>query len=272
MPTLAHVAGCGGFVVDEGIFPLPTVHILFSTPTDYGMAFDQFEISMPGDAQIYAWFVPAENARATVLFNHGALFNRSSYVGHIALLHDLGCNVMIYDYRGFGESYDAATLDSVVEDAQAALAVTLDRPETTADRIIIYGVSMGTMVSLAQAAENPTGVIGVILEGVVHQEYLTAEGFHVLGIVPSSNAHTRIPPSLDPFVNAPNVSMPKLFIHSTTDHVTPFVGAQKLFELCPEPKQLMSTTGIHGLSMYADPAFAENLAHFMDDLAPRQPH
>jgi len=265
--ALCCCTGCGGFVVDEGVFPLPAIHIVFPTPDQYGLAYEQLELETPGGSTIFAWFVPAEDARATVLINHGALFNRSSYGGQLVLFHDLRCHVMIADYRGFGESFELARLDTILDDANVALEHVRRRSEPGTDRIIIYGVSMGTMPTLAQAATQSPDVAGVILEGVVQQQLLPAFAFQILGIAPSPEAFTRIPASLDPMVNAPLVTVPKLFIHSIADEVTPLTGAQQLFEASPEPKRFAQVTGIHGLSIYADPSYVKYMSDFLDEVA-----
>lgn len=257
-------SGCGGFVVDDGILPLPTIHLIFPTPDQYGIDYEQVELKTPSGASMFAWYVSADDARATVVINHGALFNRSSYAGHIAMFHDLGFNVMIADYRGFGESYEFASLYTVLDDANTALEYVRQRNEAGTDRIILYGISMGTMPSLAQAAAQPADVVGVIVEGVVQQELLGDFAFQILGIPPSPEAHTQIPASLDPLANAPKILMPKLFIQSIADEITPFIGAQQLFELSPEPRQLAPVTGIHGLSVYADPNYMQIVADFLD--------
>lgn len=262
--SLAFCAGCGGFLVDGGIFPLPTVHFITVTPTDYGMSYEQLEIKSSNGQPLFSWFIPAENAKGAILIDHGAFFNRSLYLSHCKLFHDLGYHVLVFDYQGFGESYVLARIDTILDDANAALAYLQQRPEPGTDKIVIFGISMGSMVALAQAAENPEGVVGVILEGTVQQRLLPDLAYLVLGILPSPESFAEIPPELDPFNNVGRVSLPKLFLQSLEDDVTPFSGAQMLFDMAVEPKSLIKLVGTHGLSIAEDPGYPDYLKVFLE--------
>jgi hypothetical protein len=262
--SLLACAGCGGFLVENGIFPLPTIHIISPTPAARGLAYETVTTESANGETIYGWFIPAEGATATILFNHGALFNRSTYVDHIELFHDLGCHVLIMDYQGFGESLALARLGTVLDDANAALDYLRSRPEPGTDQIVIYGVSMGTMPTLAQAAAGHADVVGIILEGVVQQTRLSSVGYFLLGIEPSPEAFDRIPSELDPFAHIGTITIPKLLIQSREDDVTPFTGAQDLFDMAIEPKTLAESTGFHGLSIGADPAYAGHVQAFLE--------
>ena len=251
-------------MVEDGIFPLPTIHWLWPTPAEEGLSYETVKTESINGQPIYGWFIPAEGATATILFNHGALFNRSLYVGHIKLFHDLGCHVLIMDYQGFGESVTLARLDTVLDDADAALAYLRARPEAGTDRIVIYGISMGTLPTLAQGAAGPEGVVGVIVEGVIQQRRLSDWGYFLLGILPSPEAFDRFPPELDPFTHVGEIILPKLFIQSLEDEITPFTGAEELFEMAVEPKTLVESIGFHGLSIGTDPAYEKHVQTFLD--------
>lgn len=268
--ALAALHGCGGFAVDDGILPLPTIHFVFPTPDMYGLAYEQVELVASNGKPIYGWFVPADNPRATVVIDHGALFNRAIEAPHIALFHELRCHVMIVDYQGFGESAALARLDTILDDANVGLEYARARSAGSTDRIVIFGISMGTLPALAQAADNAPDVVGVILEGVVQQDVLAGFGYQLLGVPPSPEAFTRIPDELIPQKNVPRINMPKLFVQSREDELTPFVGAERLNELASEPKQLVAVTGGHGLSVYTDPTYADKIRAFLDDVAPMQ--
>ncbi len=255
--------GCGGFLLDEGFFPLPTIHVVFPTPAEVGLPYEQIDFDAGDGNRLPGWFMPAENARAVVLFHHGALFNRSVYVNHFRLLHDLGCHVLAYEYQGFGESLTLARIETILGDADAALAHLRQRGDPGTEKIVLFGISMGTLPALAQAAAQPEGVVGVIVEGVVQQQFLSGFGYSLLGIVPSPENLTNLPPELDPSANVPQITMPKLFIQSIEDAITPFVGAEILFNAAPEPKTLIQSFGTHGLGVYTDPNYGQYLGEFL---------
>ncbi len=100
------------------------------------------------------------DAGTTVLFLHGVLRNWRTF--H-PLLQELRSELRLaaLDFRGHGRSDPAPGAYFVrdyVEDATKALG------HVSAQRNIIYGHSLGAMVAMATAAENPGRVNGIILE------------------------------------------------------------------------------------------------------------
>ncbi len=258
--------GCTGVDVVNEILPMPVLGWVVPTPDFYGLPYENVRISIDANESIHGWFIPADGARGTMLIHHGAFFNRSFYSPQITLFHELDLNVMIVDYQGFGESIKPARIDTVLPDANAALQDLQLRDDPGTDRIVIYGVSMGTLPALAQAAESPAGVVGVIVEGVVQEETLIPFGFELMGIPATPDAFTRVAADLDPSRTVPGIGLPKLFIHSIEDAMTPYEGAVQLYNLAPEPKQLAPVVGFHGLSIVEDPTYSDQLDAFLTQL------
>jgi uncharacterized protein len=67
-----------------------------------------------------------------------------------ALEYSHGFNVLLFDFRGHGESAAAATTggNAEVRDLQAALDVAVRQPEALPGRIILHGFSMGAAIAL----------------------------------------------------------------------------------------------------------------------------
>jgi pimeloyl-ACP methyl ester carboxylesterase len=210
--------------------------------------------------------MPANGARATVLIHHGALVNKSSHLAHYRLLHELGYNVFIYDYQGFGESFVLASLDTILDDADAALTHVQSRTDPGTEKIVLFGLSMGTMPALAQCAESPERVVGLVLEGSFVQSELPPFAYVFLGIQPSPLAFERIPPELDSVLHAPLVTMPKYFMHSRQDLTTPISSSQHLFELAAEPREFIELIGGHIDAVNVDPAYRTHLERILLEL------
>lgn len=257
------LTGCGGFLLDEGFYPLPTIHLIYPTPAEVGLPYEYVEFDTQEGQRLPGWFIPAQNARAVVLFHHGAFFNRSVYLAHYQLFHNLGCNILAYEYQGFGESLTLARIETILGDADAALAYLRQRGDPGSEKVVLFGISLGTLPALAQAAAQPDGVVGVIVEGTVHQQVLSDLGFSLLGIIPSPESLTNLPPELNPDLNVTQITMPKLFIQSIEDIMTPFIGAEILFNAAPEPKTLIQSFGTHGLGVYTDPNYSAYVGEFL---------
>jgi uncharacterized protein len=86
----------------------------------------------------------------TVIMCHGYRITRSYLYPVAALQYKLGYNVLLFDFRGHGESESKATTggNAEVRDLQAALMAASQQTETIPGKIIIYGFSMGAAVAL----------------------------------------------------------------------------------------------------------------------------
>ncbi len=264
---LAACTGCGTFAVDDGLYPLPAIHLVFPLPSNVGLAYEDVHLTAANGQTLYGWFIPASEPRATVLVHHGAVANRSSGLSHYRLLHDLGCNVFAYDYQGFGESWCLATLATILPDADVALGYLQGRDQPDPPPIIIFGASLGTVPAFAQAARSPAGVVGVIAEGSCVPQNLSSYAFALMGMIPSPEAFLSFPGELSPEANVPLITLPKLFIHSPADSVSPIAGALTLYEAAVEPKQFAEVSGEHLLAIEFD---ADNyrsiISSFLDQI------
>ncbi|MBU6455607.1 MAG: alpha/beta hydrolase, partial [Cyanobacteria bacterium REEB67] len=111
---------------------------------------------------LHGIYFNARNSRGTVLFSKGNAFCLKRILGarQLIVLLDLGYDLFIYDYEGFGASLGTADYRKLGNDGVAAydfLKQTLKK-----DKIFLYGISMGTGVSCYIAERRP--VLGLILD------------------------------------------------------------------------------------------------------------
>jgi len=97
-----------------------------------------------GQPQLDGWFLPAANDLAsntrTALLLHSGSGSLSNALPTVALLHDAGLNVLVFDYRGFGRSGGKHPTEHFMqEDAQAALTYLLTILHVPAAQIVIVG-------------------------------------------------------------------------------------------------------------------------------------
>lgn len=87
----------------------------------------------------------------TIIICHGYRVSRSYMRSTAALIYTkLGCNLLLFDFRGHGES-DSVPIslgNAEVRDLQAAITVASQQPETLPGTIIIHGFSVGAAVAL----------------------------------------------------------------------------------------------------------------------------
>lgn len=102
-----------------------------------------------------AWFIPAEDADMAVLVANGNAGNRESRVPFAAALRDAGLSVLLFDYRGYGDSGGRPSEDGLAMDARAALDALTGELGFPQDRVLYYGESLGTGVVTELALNHP---------------------------------------------------------------------------------------------------------------------
>ena len=108
------------------------------TPASAGVAFDPvaFATTEAGVPRLKGWWIPAapgaRYTRYTVLYLHGQNGNMSNTVDDLAALHDLGLNILAFDYRGYGQSqFSHPTQARWREDAEWCLSRRSIPPSTS---------------------------------------------------------------------------------------------------------------------------------------------
>lgn len=87
----------------------------------------------------------------TIIICHGFRVSRDYMRSTAALAYTMfGCNLLLFDFRGHGESESVAISlgNAEVRDLQAAITVACQQPETLPGNIIIHGFSIGAAVAL----------------------------------------------------------------------------------------------------------------------------
>src|SRR4051794_10072757 len=118
-------------------------------------------------ASLTAWVIKAAKAAPDapwVLISHGN-FGNIGYGGRpqfYAWFRDLGVNLFAYDYRGFGASNGTPSEAGVYADADAAYRYLTDSMQVPPSRIILFGHSLGTGVTIELARH--VSAAGLIVE------------------------------------------------------------------------------------------------------------
>ncbi|NNJ27066.1 alpha/beta hydrolase [Alienimonas chondri] len=90
--------------------------------------------------------------RRAILYFHGNGGDRRIRLGEIDALNALGWDVLLFDYRGYGENPGSPSEDGLRKDARACWQATLAAGYSP-DRVVIAGVSLGGAVATPLAAE-----------------------------------------------------------------------------------------------------------------------
>ncbi|WP_198288416.1 alpha/beta hydrolase [Chamaesiphon minutus] len=201
------------------------------------------EIVMPsGSGQLKGWWIAADSRRVkdstppkVLLFLGGAAGNKSHYLDRVEGLRQLGFSLLLFDYRGYGESLgDFPSENQLYNDSQAAWDYLIDRQKVPPPQIFIYGESLGGAIALDLAVKHPQAAGAIVQSSFTSMTDMARwRGFGWLFPV-----DLLLTQKFDSIAKVRSLKIPVLFIHGTADDVVPFKMGQRLFAAAPAPKYL----------------------------------
>jgi pimeloyl-ACP methyl ester carboxylesterase len=127
------------------------------TPSDIGLAYDpvSFATTDTGVAQLRGWWIPASSAPYTALYLHDQAGNIGDTLNALADLHASGLNVLVFDYRGYGQShFEHPSEARWREDATWALDYLTSTRHFDPRSIVTFGSGLGANLALQIAAAH----------------------------------------------------------------------------------------------------------------------
>jgi uncharacterized protein len=145
---------------------VPPTALGSGTPGDHGLTYREVRFETADDVLLSGWFVPSRNGAALVV-RHGSGSTRTSTLDQAAVLGRHGYGLLLVDARGHGESggrgMDLGWYGD--QDVAAAVDFLADRPGVDADRIGLFGLSMGGEEVIGAAVAEGVRVPAVVAEG-----------------------------------------------------------------------------------------------------------
>ena len=119
---------------------------LETTPAMLKLDYEDAWIDTEDGERLHGWFVPSIEERGTVLFFHGNAGNISHRLQSLLIFNQLGLDVLMIDYRGYGQSSGEAGEQGTYLDARAAWNFLVEQRGVAAEDIVIFGRSLGGAV------------------------------------------------------------------------------------------------------------------------------
>jgi hypothetical protein len=147
-------------------------------------------------------------------------------------------NLFAYDYRGFGASDGVPSEAGVYADAQAAYRYLTDSLQVPPSRIILFGHSLGTGVTIELARHAPAA--GMIVEDAYTS--VADRGQEAFPFLPIKLIAASRFASIE---KVGDLHLPKLFLHARNDSTIPIAHGRKVFAAAAEPKTFVELNGGH---------------------------
>jgi fermentation-respiration switch protein FrsA (DUF1100 family) len=242
---------------------------LLATPDDAGMPYETVHLDTDDGETLHGWWIPppdvsretspGELAKHTLLFFHGNAGNISGRLESVQQFHQLGLNVLIVDYRGYGQSTGSPSEEGIYRDADACWRYLTKAKGFAPQNIVVFGRSMGGGPATWLATREQPGA--VILESVFTN--VPDVGAHHYSFLPVRALATN---QFDNESRVGGTKAPKLFIHSRGDRVVPFELGRRVYEAAAEPKQFLEIEGGHNDGfLVSEESYLRTISGFLEE-------
>ena len=231
LAALGYLGGLAVLFFAQRAFIFPIPQAVRTAPDAAGFPEAEEHLLTTDDGEkVIVWHVPANPGHAVVLYFHG---NGDFLAGFFGRFRDIiadGVGVVALSYRGYAGSSGKPSERGLLADAAAAYAFTTAR--YSADRIVVWGFSLGSGVAVALAAEQPVGRI--ILEAPYTSiADVAASAFRIAPV------RWLIRDQFRSDERIARVTAPLLIMHGARDPTIPISFSERLFALAHQPKQFV---------------------------------
>jgi fermentation-respiration switch protein FrsA (DUF1100 family) len=213
-----------------------------------------------------------EDDRFLVLYFPGNAANRSYRGMEVGALTELGANVFLFDYRGYGDNEGSPTEEALAADARVVWNYATNQREVAPERVVLYGESLGGGVAIRLAAELcREGIVpgGVVLRSTF-SSLVDAAAYHY----PWLPVRWLLVDRFESTTQMPDVCCPVLQVHGTKDRIVPLRLGRRLYEAVPasSPNGAVSRfvelrgAGHNDVMYVADIELQRAVQEFLEDL------
>ena len=210
-----------------------------------------------GNGKIQALYIPAREGKETLLFFHGNGGNLSHFAPFAQRYAAHGLGVLMFDYRGFGQSTGRVSQRRAFEDGQTALNYLLHAKKIPPQNLVLWGFSLGNSICLHTAVQNATLPFKAV---VAQSPFTSSTEMAAYGVSKHYKPWDRKQKILLPFIylilwnrkldntrQIPRVKAPLLVAYSRQDERIPWQMSAALARLAPHGTQAYaSPRGSHG--------------------------
>ncbi len=212
---------------------------IVATPDRVGLAYESVEILTEDDVRLDAWYLSTKGeARGVLLFFHGNAGNISHRLDSLKIFTDLGLDVLIFDYRGYGRSEGEISEQGTYLDAEAAWRHLTDDRHIPEKNIVLFGRSLGAAIAAHLAARHKPGAL-IMESAFTSVPDLAARYYRIFPV----HWLARYRYNAEDYLRS--VRCPVLIVHSLDDEIIPSQHGRDLFAAANEPKELLEIRGSH---------------------------
>ena len=232
---------------------------IFATPEQVGLRYEPVRFKTSDGIVLDGWYLPAEAATETLLFFHGNAGNMTHRLDSLLIFNELGLNVFIFDYRGYGRSEGEPSENGTRRDAQAALDYLTRIRGIPRSQQIYFGRSLGGAIAAWLASVSPPKML-IVESSFTSVPDLAADLYRFLPVRLLSRLGYETKKYLE------SVDIPVLIVHSTNDEIIDIRHGKLLYAALTGPKEFLEIHGDHNTGFMRDrAAYSQGLRNFLEE-------
>lgn len=203
---------------------------------DQGVAVQSVNIPTSDGLTLRGWWITRPDARGTVLYFGGNGFVRVASQHIIQAFLNQPVNVLVFDYRGYGQNSGEPSVAGLQRDGEAAYRFLVEDQNIDPDQLLVHGHSLGSFIAAHIATSKSHA--GMVLESpITNIQDLTdllvpwfAEPlvrFDIDEALLENDNEQRMA----------EYQGPLLVIAGDDDKITPFSMAESLYEIAPSTEK-----------------------------------
>ena len=262
------------------MFMLPTAEE-FVTPDEIGLVGQAVEFTKPSGTILRGWIIRSDkplDADKTpirmVMICPGNAANISVFMQYAKIFADSGLHVFMFDYQGYGKSDGIPGFATLTEDVIAAykFVTTQEDLPVTPESLGVFGVSLGSTLSVYLAARHPIGALAVedlFSPAEMLEKFESTRELGMMVKLSINMVRKSLVPDVDPLANIGKVDCPIFYLHGEFDSFLPPSSTQKAHAATKSPSKIwiMKDTGHAPESLEIhDREFAWQLQNFFTDM------
>jgi fermentation-respiration switch protein FrsA (DUF1100 family) len=195
------------------------------------------ELASADGTRLHAWWCPCDNAEGVVLYCHGNAGNLSHRAQEVAVWQEqMKYSVLIFDYPGYGKSDGKPSEAGCYAAGDAAYDWVTDKQKIAADRLLIYGSSLGGGIAVDLAARRPH-------RALILRSAFTSVPDMAQALYPWLPARWFVRNRFDNLAKIAQCSRPVFIAHGDCDRLVPYSQGQRLYEAARTPKSFFTMKG-----------------------------
>lgn len=251
-----------------------------TTPSEFGISFNEISIPTGNQRYLYGWWIPAEtectDTPATIILVHGWNRNVERMMTYIKNLQPLGYNLLAFDSRNHGNSErdSFSSMIKFAEDIQASVDFLEHHPCVNHDKLGVIGLSIGGAASIYASSLDKRIKKVITVGAFACPDEVMALQFTKRHIpyfpfvwILFKYVEFRIGMRLNEIAPVNNISKSTaefLLIHGTEDKTVPYEQAEKLIlEANPNKTNLLTLKGRGHSDCHKHPGFWEKVEEFL---------